>query len=77
MRFLTTPNILFTDINGNIFQVKDKRDIPNYNLLAIYNKNADEDMDEIIVRPEFYGEGQEALNYLLVDFNPIAFLENN
>ena len=68
MRYSNVPIITFTDIDGNVFQVRDKRDIPDYNLLTMYNKNSQEDIDEIITKPEFYGEGQEALSFLIIDF---------
>ena len=76
MRYIAIPNIEFIDANGNIFTIKDRRKIPNYNILTTIKKNKDELGDEIATKREVYGELSENLTYRIYEANVIKLLAN-
>lgn len=77
MRYLYIDNIDFTDVNGKTTKVKDMREYPDYELLMILKVKEDDMLDEIVTRPEIYGDGYEANSYALLDMNRIKLTENN
>jgi phosphopantetheine adenylyltransferase len=76
MRYIEIDNIEFTTKEGNTVIIKDIREIPDYQTLVNINyKN--EDIDEIISRTNYYGDGSEDLTYSVVEHNKIKIDEEN
>lgn len=70
MRYLTINTISFTDDFGDDFAIKDIRPIPDtYSLKDTVTLRANDRIDEIASRPEYYGDEAEAESYRIVDFN--------
>lgn len=77
MRFLDTPTIIFTDVNGNSYPVKDIRPISKFKTMMNLNVKTGDLPDEIMSRNEFYGAGGEDFAWALVDHNCVAFADAN
>ena len=69
MRYLEVDTVSFTDALGNVYPVKELREIPSYETRIILNKNAGDFLDEVASRAEALGEGYEAESYLLWEAN--------
>lgn len=76
-RYTTTDLITFTNYNGKTFQVRDIRLIPEYTTLIKYQYQQNEFFDEIMSRPEYYGDGNENLAYAMTEANKEVIVENN
>jgi len=76
LRYNNIRNIEFTNANGNVYKIKDRRPIPVYKVLTNYNKTSDEFGDEIAVKREIYGENAESLAYRIFEANTVALIEN-
>ena len=61
--------IQFNDEIGNVFPVRDKKDIDAYELAQTVKVQAGMDVDEVISRPEFYGVGGEEMSYAVIEMN--------
>ena len=77
MRFTQADTFTFIDANGNQFTVRDNLPIGTYDILDVCPIKATDELDEIISRPEYYGDGNEDLNYAIVDLNAEVLIENN
>lgn len=75
MRYINVDNVDFTDVNGNIVVIKDKRIVPEYNIVTTIQKDEKELLDEIAIKEEIYGEGNEDLAYLLFEANQKEIIE--
>ena len=76
-RYNEVDNIDFTTINGNTFQIKEMREIPDYDTLANYDFQKEDEIDEVISKVEFYGDGAEDLTYAAVEHNNVKLDEND
>jgi len=76
MRYVDIENITFTDINGNSFEIKDIRPIPEQQLLTSLKLSKNDFIDEIASRPSIYGDGAEDLTFKIVDLNIIKIVES-
>lgn len=75
MRYIDVENITFTDANGKVYTIKDRRKIPDYQILTTIGKNKDELADEICVKKEVYGEFTEDLSYRILEANIVKLIE--
>ena len=75
MRYKEVENVTFTTVDGKDVIIKGKRTIPEYQTMVTVQKIEGELMDEIITRPELYGEGNEDLAYLIFEANQKEILE--
>jgi hypothetical protein len=76
-RYFEIDDITFTDINSNNIKIKDIREMPEYNTLANYDIQNNDDLDEIVSRGNYYGEGAEDLTYSLAEHNKVKLDEND
>ena len=75
MRYQNIENINFETIDERIVVIKDKRQIPDYNIVTTIQKDEKELLDEIAIKEEIYGEGNEDLSYLLFEANQKELIE--
>jgi hypothetical protein len=76
MRYIEIDNIEFETAAGDIVLVKDIREIPDYNILVNY-KYQGEDLDELISKVQYYGDGAESETYTMVEANKIILDESD
>ena len=76
MRYIEIDDIEFTTKEGKTVVIKDLREIPVYQTL-INVKYKGDDIDEIISRVVYYGDGAEDLTYAVVEHNKIKIDEEN
>lgn len=76
MRYQQIDNLLFTTIRGKTVQIKDMRELPDYQTLAEYRMQDGDDLDEIVSREVYYGSGAEASTYLLAEHNAVKLWES-
>jgi hypothetical protein len=69
MRFIGVPNIIFTDVNGVSYTIKDTRPVSVFKTGNIHKLQSGYDIDEIISRKEYYGDGAEDKSWAVVDHN--------
>ena len=69
MRYRNVDTISFTDVYGNSYAVKDMREIPDYETLKTLKLKQGDRIDEIVSRPEFYGNGTEDESYKVFEHN--------
>jgi len=77
MRFTQADIIIFTDQNGKSYSIRDNLPLGIYDTGDSLKVLKDDKLDEIISRPEYYGDGNEDLLYALVDNNAEILVENN
>ena len=77
MRYLQVDDIIFTDINGNSYTIKDTRDILQEPIVLEVDKYEDELLDEIAAKKDVYGEFGEQQTYRLFDANIVKIVESN
>lgn len=75
MRYVDVTNITFTDANGKIYTIKDRRPIPTYTILTTINKNKNALADEICTKKEIYGEFNEDSAYRIYEANIVKLIE--
>lgn len=75
MRYVDVENITFTDANGKVYTIKDRRKIPTYTILTAIGKNDRELADEICIKKEIYGEFNEDLAYRIYEANIVKLIE--
>jgi|WetSurMetagenome_2_1015567.scaffolds.fasta_scaffold10807_3 hypothetical protein len=75
MRYLDSPTIIYTDINGKTYPVKDTLPIRTFQTGTVIKKEKDLMLDELISRKELYGEETEDLTWAVVDHNIEAIVE--
>jgi hypothetical protein len=75
MRYQNVEDVTFTTIDGEDIIIKGRREIPEYQTMTTAQKVNGELMDEIITRPELYGEGNEDLAYLIFEANQKEIIE--
>jgi hypothetical protein len=76
-RYSSIDLVDFTNFNGDIIQLKDMRIIPDYKTLVNHQYLQKEFFDEIIIRKEYYGDGNENLSYSIIEANKETIVENN
>jgi len=76
MRYGDVDNITFTNANGKVYNIKDRRKIPNYTILTTISKDKNELADEIAVKKEVYGEFTEDLAYKIYEANVVKLIES-
>lgn len=76
-RYITVPDIIFTDINGKEYMVKDVRPIADEPTAIEIDVQEGDLMDEVASRQEVYGEFGEAQSYRIFDQNIVELTENN
>jgi len=76
LRYLYIDDITFETLEGQSIVVKDMRRYPEYATLTNYKLQKGEDLDEIISRQEYYGDGQESNAYAMVDINIVKLFES-
>jgi len=75
LRYKEIDDVVFTTVDDKEIVIKDKRTVPTYQTMVTVQKLEGELMDEIITRPELYGEGNEDLAYLIFEANQKEILE--
>jgi len=75
LRYINVDNVNFTTVDGKTIVIKDKRTIPDYNIVTTIQKSTEELLDEIAIKSEIYGEGNEDLSYLLFEANQKEIVE--
>jgi len=77
MRYVDVDTLAFNDKNGNQYSVKDIRPMKKLNTGDTIKVEEDMEIDEVVSRPEYYGNDAEGLSYLVVDHNAEKLVENN
>ena len=75
MRYVEVDNIEYTNADGKVHTIKDRRQIPDYNILTSIRKSKEELGDEVATRSEIYGELAEDLTYRIYEANILALIE--
>lgn len=75
MRFVNIDTVVFTDINGNNYSVKDFRTLPSYQTAFVLPINSSDMIDEIASRDEVYGEFAEDQCYKIFEANVLKLTE--
>lgn len=75
MRYLAVPTIVFTDLYGRSYNVKDIRPISTFQVGSKLKNQEGFDFDEIISRREYYGEKNEDMAWALADANIVKLAE--
>ena len=75
MRYLSADTIIYTDINGKSFPIKDTLPIRTFQTATVIQKEKDLMLDELISRKGLYGEECEDLTWAVVDHNIEAIVE--
>ena len=76
-RYIDVDTIVFTDINGNNFEVKDTRPISEQTLSFEIDKRENDLLDEIANRREIYGDFGEIQSWRIFDLNIEKLTEVN
>ena len=76
MRYNDIDTISFEDYKGDTFAIKDTRPISNLETGVIIKVEENMELDEVISRSEYYGEGAEDLTYTIFDHNIEKLAEN-
>lgn len=76
-RYIDVDTIVFTDINGNNFEVKDTRPISEQTLSFEIDKRENDLLDEIASRREIYGDFGEIQSWRIFDLNIEKLTEVN
>ena len=75
MRDFDVADMIFTDINGKSFVVKEMREYPtDVTLRQAYKVRSEDTLDLIAVKQ--YGEGTESDSYKIFDYNREAIVDN-
>ena len=69
--------VVFTDINGVVYTIKDIRPIEPAATSFEVSKSTDELLDSVAVRSEVFGEGGENKVWKLFDQNAVALVDAN
>ena len=77
MRYNAIDTITFTDQDGNQFPVKDIRPLQELDTATSIKVEKGMKFDDVASRREIYGEGTEALSYVLLDHNAEKMVEND
>ena len=78
MRYVRIPNVVFTNRNGDSFEVKDRRPIEQNQVLALsIDTKGEAFLDAIATRRDVYGENGTSRIYQIFDFNIVAIKEAN
>lgn len=77
MRFNSVATIVFMDINGKSYEVKDIRPVSTFKNQQPIQWMKGQRIDEVITRPEYYGQNTEDLTWAVVDNNIEVLAENN
>lgn len=76
MRYIPVPNVVFTDRNGNSFEVKDRREIESDQVFAFnIDTKGESQLDAIAVRRDVFGPNGLTRLYQIFDFNITAIKE--
>lgn len=75
MRYAPIETISFTDVSGNTYAIKDLREIPEYEIASILEKNAQDKPDEVAVRDDAFEAGSEADSYRLWEANLVEIVD--
>jgi hypothetical protein len=75
MRYAEIATISFTDFYGNKYAIKDMREYPAYNTMENLSTRADDRIDEIATRKEYYGDDAEGETYKICEHNIEALFE--
>lgn len=75
MRFDNVDIISFNDEGGNIFPVRDIKEIEEYQSGMDLDLVEGSDMDEIVSRPDVYGDDAEDLSYQAIEHNIVAIAD--
>lgn len=76
-RYIDVDTIIFTDVNGNQFSVKDIRPISTQTLSFEIDKNEKNLIDEVASRKEIYGDFGEIQSWRIFDMNIKELTEAN
>ena len=76
-RYNNVDTIVFTDINGNQYSVKDIRPISNQVPAFEIEKREDDLLDEIASRKEVFGDFGETQSWRIFDLNIVKLTEVN
>jgi hypothetical protein len=74
---LQIGTVVFTDINGIVYTMKDIRPIEPAATFFEVPKSTDELLDSVAVRTEVFGEGGENKVWKLFDQNAVALVDAN
>jgi hypothetical protein len=75
LRYNNIETVTFTDPDGNKIAVKDTRPIQQLQTGVALKVEQGMELDEIMSRKEYYGDGSEDLAYALFDHNIIKLVE--
>lgn len=76
-RYIDVDTIVFADINGNNYNVKDIRPISEQTLSFEIDKRENDLLDEIASRREVFGDFGEIQSWRIFDLNIVEFTEVN
>lgn len=75
MRYALVDDIVFTDINGKEYTIKDFRPYEQFKTFAKIKLQGEKYLDEIATRPEYYGDDAEGESYKIADANIVKLFE--
>jgi hypothetical protein len=74
MRYQNVETVVFTNINGISFSVKDMRDIPIQNIKKTIDYGGGP-LDEIVSRQDVFGEYSEDQSYRIFEANLVSIFD--
>lgn len=69
LRDFDVNDIVFTDINGKSYSIKDMREYPTYTTWFKYDLQQGDSLEEIASSMGVYGSGQESEYYKIAEHN--------
>lgn len=81
MRYFGTPKMVFTDVDGNEYELIEPQEIQDNVAVLIHGFQIDlqreDELDEIAQRRNVYKDGNEPAWYNIFDFNVVDIVEND
>jgi hypothetical protein len=75
MRFNNISTVVFTDLNGNKFPIKDIRPVEVFQTAFTLKLEKAMYIDEIVSRDSIFGKNTEEMSYAVVDHNIADIVE--
>ncbi len=76
MRYARVETVSFEAIDGNVYPVKELREIPTYAIGTIVERAARDDVDDTASRDEVFGGGGEGESYRLWEANAVEIADS-
>lgn len=77
MWLIETPNIIYTHIDGNQYEIKDMKQISSYGNTKDLQISENMLLDEICIKDTIYGDNNEDQSYIIFEANYLTLLENH